>query len=153
MRAGGSTGLICCGHSKISYFEKVGVCRLDGHWEANYKLWPNPIGYMLLFTQLLLYVGIYLVDNPVINGQKKIVKSQVLKFHQKIGKRIGIIWLFVQLITVSISTLGTYLKSLMSGLSPYHKVRCGNCIQFLVNFLIHTPKFSFSNGTKWQFGQ
>ena len=23
----------------------------------------------------------------------------------------------------------------MSGLSPYHKVRCGNCIQFLVNFL------------------
>ena len=83
---------------------KGGVCRLDGHWEENYKLWPNPIGCILLFTQLLLYVGIYLLDNLVINRQKKIVKSQVPKFHQKIGKEIGIIWLFIQLITVSIST-------------------------------------------------
>ena len=93
-------------------FWKGGVCRLDGHWEANYKLWSNPIGCILLFTQLLLYVGIYLLDNPVINRQKKIGKSQVLKFHQKIGKKIGIIWLFIQLITVN------------SGGSTYKSFRC-----------------------------
>ena len=91
-------------------FCKGGVCRLDCHWEANYKLWPNPIGCILLFTQLLLYVGIYLLDNPVISRQKKIVKSQVLKFHQKIGKKTGIIWLFIQLVKVRISTLGDLLE-------------------------------------------
>ena len=86
------------------------ILTLDGHWEANYKLWPNTIGCILLFTQLSLYVDIYLLDNPVINRQKKIVKCQVPKFHQKIGKKIGIIWLFIQLITVSISTLGDLLE-------------------------------------------
>ena len=91
-------------------FWKGGVCWLNGHWEANYKLWPNSIGCILLFTQLLLYVGIYLLDNLVINRQKKILKLQVPKFHQKIGKKIGIIWLFIQLITVSISTLGDLLE-------------------------------------------
>ena len=72
-------------------FCKGGVCRLDGHWEANYKLWPNPIRCILLFTQLFLYVCIYLLDNSVINRQKKFVKSQVPKLHQKIGKKIEII--------------------------------------------------------------
>ena len=38
------------------------------------------------------------------------VKSQVPKFHQKMGKKFGIIWLFIQLITVSFSTLGDLLE-------------------------------------------
>ena len=90
MHEGGATGLISCGHSKISHFEKVGHVD-SGHWEANYKLWPNPIRCILLFTQLFLYVCIYLQDNSVINRQKKFVKSQVPKLHQKIGKKIEII--------------------------------------------------------------
>ena len=46
----------------------------------------------------------------------------------------------------------TYLKALMSGLSQNHRVRCGNCIQILVHFLINTPKFSFSNGKNGNLG-
>ena len=84
MHAGGTTGLISFGHSKISHVEKMGYV-LNGYWEANYKLLPNPIGCILFYSQLLLYVCIYLLHNPVINRQKEIVKSQVPKFHQNLG--------------------------------------------------------------------
>ena len=68
------------------------------------------MGCILLFTQLLSYVGIYLLDNPVINRQKKIVKSQVPKFHEKSRQKIWDHLAVYSTNTVSISTLGDPLE-------------------------------------------